>query len=128
LEFTCLGESSLFEPLQAAALQRIQPFGGKLSTGRLADGQAHLVVHIPIHLRASFTPRESQVLEGLVQGWSNKEIADCLSISPRTVNYHLDHIFVKLGARTRTEAAVASLAQGLVSFNSTAARPDADPG
>jgi DNA-binding CsgD family transcriptional regulator len=128
LEFTCIAESFLPEPLRATALQRIQPFGGTLSIGRLSDGQGHLAVHLPLRLGVSFTPRESQVLEGLVQGWSNKEIARRLSISPRTVNFHLDHIFAKLGVRTRTEAAVIALQQDWASQPPTAAGPDADPG
>jgi DNA-binding NarL/FixJ family response regulator len=128
LEFTCIGESFLPEPLHAAALQRIQPLGGTLSIGRLSDGQAHLVVQLPMCEGAAFTPRESQVLDGLLQGWSNKEIADCLLISPRTVNYHLDHIFAKLGVRTRTEAAVIALQQGWASRPSPAASPNTDPG
>jgi DNA-binding CsgD family transcriptional regulator len=128
LEFTCPAEVFLPDPVQNAALQRIQPLGGALSLGRLSDGQAHLAFHIPLRPELSFTPREGQVMEGLVQGWSNKEIARRLSISPRTVNYHLDHIFAKLGVRTRTEAAVIALRQGWVPGPSLAAGPDTDPG
>jgi DNA-binding CsgD family transcriptional regulator len=128
LEFTCLGETFLSEPLRTAALQRIQPFGGTLTIGRLADGQAHLAVHIPLRLGLSFTPRESQVLDGPLQGWSNKEIAICLSISARTVNFHVDHIFTKLGVHTRTEAVVAALAQGLVFHVPMVTNPDTHPG
>jgi DNA-binding NarL/FixJ family response regulator len=68
------------------------------------------------------------VLEGLVQGWSNKEFARRLSISPRTVNFHLDHIFAKLGVRTRTEAAVIALQQDWASQPSQAAGPETGPG
>ena len=96
--------------------------------GRFSGGQEHLVVRVPLCQRATFTPRESQVLEGLVQGWSNKEIARRLSISPRTVNYHLDHIFARLGVRTRSEAAVVALQQGWPASLSPAANPEADPG
>jgi DNA-binding CsgD family transcriptional regulator len=128
LEFTCLGEAFLPEAVQNTALQRIQPLGGDVSLGRLSNGQAHLAVHIPLRPELAFTPREGQVLEGLLQGWSNNEIARRLSISPRTVNYHLDHIFTKLGVRTRTEAAVIALRLGRVSFPSQAAAPDVDPG
>ena len=128
LEFTYIAESFLPEPLRAAALQHIQPLGGTLSIGRLSDGQAHLAVHLPVCQGAAFTPRESQVLDGLLQGWSNKEIAGCLSISPRTVNYHLDHIFAKLEVRTRTEAVVIALQQGWASRPSPAASVEPDPG
>jgi DNA-binding CsgD family transcriptional regulator/glucose-6-phosphate-specific signal transduction histidine kinase len=112
------------EPLRQAALQHVQPFGGELALGQLSDGQVHLAVHLPLSLGVSFTRRESQVLEALVQGCNNKEIARKLSISPRTVNYHLDHIYAKLGVRTRTEAAVLALAQGWAS----PATRDIDPG
>jgi DNA-binding CsgD family transcriptional regulator len=128
LEFTCPGTASLPEAVHNAIRQRIEPFGGKWSLGRLADGQAHLVVDIPLRQEQSFTRRESQVLAALVQGWSNKEIARGLSISPRTVNYHLDHIFAKLGVRTRTEAAVIALRQGWAPDPSPAKDPPIDPG
>jgi DNA-binding CsgD family transcriptional regulator len=128
LEFTCPETASLPEPVQNAIRQRIAPFGGKWSLGRLADGQAHLVVNVPLRQELSFTRRESQVLAGLAQGWSNKEIARRLSISPRTVNYHLDHIFAKLGVLTRTEAAVIALRQGWVSNPSPDEGPSAGPG
>jgi len=131
LEFTCLADTTGFffpEPLRQAALQHIQPFGGRLALGRLSDGQAHLAVHIPLSLGVSLTRRESQVLEGLVQGCNNKEIARTLSISPRTVNYHLDHIFAKLGVRTRTEAAVLAIVQGWTSSSFPDPAPHVDPG
>lgn len=128
LEFTIMGEFSLADPLRQAIGQRLQPFGGALALGRLADGQTHLAVHLPLRQEAAFTPRERQVLAGLVQGWSNKEIATQLALSPRTVNYHLDHIFAKLGVRTRTEAAVIALQQGWVARPSSPAGLAADPG
>jgi DNA-binding CsgD family transcriptional regulator len=112
LEFSYPEGALLSEPLHQALSRRIQPLGGTLFLGRLSDGQAHLAFQVPLRQKLSFTRRENQVLEGLVQGWSNKEIARQLSISPRTVNYHLDHIFAKLGVRTRTQAVVTALAQG----------------
>jgi len=63
-----------------------------------------------------------------VQGLSNKEIAVQLSVSPRTVNYHLDNIFSKLGVRTRTEAAVIALRQGLARRHSQTTELSKDPG
>jgi len=50
--------------------------------------------------------REQDVLELLVQGCSNKEIADKLSISIETVTWHLRHIYSKLHVRSRTQAAL----------------------
>jgi DNA-binding NarL/FixJ family response regulator len=51
------------------------------------------------------TPRESDVLVWLAKGKTNRDIADILGMSPRTVNKHLEHIFVKLGVETRSAAA-----------------------
>ncbi|HWJ48692.1 MAG TPA: helix-turn-helix transcriptional regulator [Candidatus Udaeobacter sp.] len=45
------------------------------------------------------TPRDQQVLNLLVQGCSNKEIAGQLNISPRTVKQHLRTLFLRAGIR-----------------------------
>jgi DNA-binding NarL/FixJ family response regulator len=45
------------------------------------------------------TPRDQQVLDLLVQGCSNKEIAGQLNISPRTVKQHLRTLFLRAGIR-----------------------------
>ena len=45
------------------------------------------------------TPRDAQVLQLLVQGCSNKEIASQLNISPRTVKQHLRTLFLRAGIR-----------------------------
>jgi len=49
--------------------------------------------------RMKITPRDQQVLDLLVQGCSNKEIAGQLSISPRTVKQHLRTLFLRAGIR-----------------------------
>ena len=54
---------------------------------------------------ASLTRRESEVLSWLAKGKTNRDIAEILGMSPRTVNKHLEHIFDKLGVETRTAAA-----------------------
>ena len=51
------------------------------------------------------TSREHEVLDLLVQGMNNNEIADRLVISPSTAKFHVSSILSKLGASTRTEAA-----------------------
>jgi len=56
------------------------------------------------------TPRDQQVLDLLVQGCSNKEIAGQLSISPRTVKQHLRTLFLRAGikdGRKRVKLAIA---------------------
>jgi DNA-binding NarL/FixJ family response regulator len=52
------------------------------------------------------------VIQLLAEGLSNKEIARLLFISPRTVNFHLDNIYSKLGVSSRTEAAIYALRHG----------------
>jgi len=53
-----------------------------------------------------FSEREKQVVEHLMQGKSNKEIALALGVSLRTVEFHLSRIYRKLGVTSRTEAAL----------------------
>lgn len=52
------------------------------------------------------TPREAEVLFWLSHGKTNQDIADILSLSARTVNKHLEQIFLKMGVDNRTSAAV----------------------
>jgi DNA-binding NarL/FixJ family response regulator len=62
----------------------------------------------------ALTPREAEVLELLAQGLQNKEIANALVISERTVKFHVSSIMGKLGASNRTEAVALAANQGLV--------------
>lgn len=62
------------------------------------------------------TEREVEVLQLVGKGITNREIADSLSISHRTVQAHLSHIFSKLGVGSRTEAVVYALRKGLLTF------------
>lgn len=55
------------------------------------------------------TEREAQVLLWVIYGKTNREVGEILSMSPRTVNKHLEHMFRKMGAETRTAAAAAAL-------------------
>jgi DNA-binding NarL/FixJ family response regulator len=60
------------------------------------------------------TPRESDVLEMLAEGLSNKIIAHRLSISDHTAKFHVNSILAKLGAGTRTEAVTRGIRLGLI--------------
>lgn len=64
------------------------------------------------------TPRESQVLEQIVSGKSNKEIATELAISEATVKTHINTLLSKLGVEDRTQAATAAIRRGIVPFES----------
>ena len=60
------------------------------------------------------TPRETDVLEMLAEGLSNKAIAHGLSISEHTAKFHVNSILAKLNAGTRTEAVMRGIRLGLV--------------
>lgn len=64
--------------------------------------------------REQLTERERDVLEALIKGRSNKEIATSLCISEDTVKSHLKTLFTKLRVRDRTEAAVEAIRHGIV--------------
>ena len=63
------------------------------------------------------TDREMEVLKLVTKGLSNKDIADGLSLSVRTVQGHLANIFNKLGVSSRTEAVVHALKEGWVTLD-----------
>ena len=54
------------------------------------------------------TPRETEVLELIVEGATNAEIARALVISPKTVDHHVSAVLGKLGVGSRREAAAAA--------------------
>lgn len=65
----------------------------------------------------TLTQRELDILKLVTKGFSNKEIADELSLSARTVQRHLESIFNKLQVGSRTEAVVRGLKEGWVTLN-----------
>jgi NarL family two-component system response regulator LiaR len=64
----------------------------------------------------ALTPREAEVLRQLVQGRSNKEIAEALTIAEETVKTHVGRVLSKLQAENRAQAIVQGLKGGLVSL------------
>ncbi|MBS7701248.1 response regulator transcription factor [Chelatococcus sp. YT9] len=75
---------------------------------RLGSGQ---VEDAPARLRQSFdlTHREGEVLWWIAAGKSNRDIAAILSLSPRTVDKHLEQVYLKLRVENRTAAATLAL-------------------
>ncbi|AZH80293.1 two-component system response regulator [Microbacterium sp. Y-01] len=55
--------------------------------------------------RVDLTSREQEVLDGILQGWSNAQLAARLQISVPTVKTHVSNVLTKLGARSRSHAA-----------------------
>lgn len=64
-------------------------------------------------LLQSLTDRETQVLKGLTEGKSNKEIARDLDLSEPTVKLHVKTLYRKIGVQNRTQAALVARDEGL---------------
>ena len=64
--------------------------------------------------RPDLSAREVQVLELIVRGMANKQIAYSLSIAEHTVKNHVKSILAKLGVQDRTQAATAAIQRGIV--------------
>jgi len=78
---------------------------------------------LAMRLPSGLTAREAEVLVRLGQGRSNPQIAAELQVSRKTVSSHLEHIYAKLGVKTRTEAALFAMRHGLITM---AANPGPD--
>lgn len=63
---------------------------------------------------AALTPREREIVLLVAQGKSNRDIAEALVISERTARTHVSHVLTKLGLRSRTQAALWAVREGLV--------------
>jgi DNA-binding NarL/FixJ family response regulator len=62
---------------------------------------------------SDLTPRELEILQLVILGKTNKAIASEIDISEKTVEFHIDHIYTKIGARTRLLAGLWALQHGL---------------
>lgn len=97
-------------------LYGLQAAGGKTEAERLSgEGREGLRITVVFVVEAAvqLTAREQDIVRLLAQGLSNKEIAARLKVSARTVNFHLDNLYSKLGVNSRTEAVVYALRHGL---------------
>ena len=63
---------------------------------------------------ANLTPRELEILQLVIAGKTNRVISNEIYISEKTVEFHLDHIYTKIGARTRLMAVLWALQQGIL--------------
>lgn len=63
---------------------------------------------------SSLTERETQVLNLVAGGYSNRDIADALTIAESTVKVHVSRVIDKLGANDRTEAVVIGIRRGVI--------------
>jgi two-component system NarL family response regulator len=87
------------------------------------SGRKYLTAAVAANLEArgprpELTTRELEVLQLIVQGLMNKNIAHTLGIAEHTVKNHVKSILEKLGANDRTEAATAAIQRGIIHFDS----------
>lgn len=88
--------------------------------GAARSGDERLLIQSRTHvpepdalMRAlKLTQREAEVLHWVALGKTNTEVGSVLAMSPRTVNKHLEHIFLKLNVETRTAATTVALNKG----------------
>jgi DNA-binding CsgD family transcriptional regulator len=73
---------------------------------------AHGFVSAMLDLSELLTARERDVLHWVAAGKTDRDIADILGISRRTVHKHLEHVYAKLGVETRTAAVMRALGLG----------------
>lgn len=121
VEATPIEVSKWLQHIQNTSLAPTSPLITSNASGRLTltladdSNYEHWVILLreesdAAHIEAlinsfSLTKREAEVLYWTIKGKTNKDIGDILGSSPRTVNKHLEHVFVKLGVETRTAAA-----------------------
>ncbi|KAA0024195.1 HD domain-containing phosphohydrolase [Antrihabitans cavernicola] len=106
-------------------IDREQILADEVTAGRLDAAAVRAVLAAAGHhlgrrpdMIAGLTRREVEVLVLLVRGWPNKRIAAHLSITPRTVGSHIEHIYTKIDVSTRGAAAMFAMRHGLVPDNS----------
>ena len=99
---------AILSPIQLDAALRATAVGLRVVLDPPADGFAAADTRPPL------TPRELDILACLGEGLSNKAAARRLGISAHTVKFHLEAIFAKLGATSRTDAVARGLRGGLI--------------
>ncbi len=117
------GDEDIYRALQAGArayLLKGMTTDELIATIRTVHaGKSHIPPAIAQRLAErmgteELTPREFDVLEQIVHGKSNKEIATELDISEATVKTHINSLLGKLGVTDRTQAATAAIQRGIV--------------
>ena len=69
--------------------------------------------HLPFPLRVSFSLRELEIIQLLIAGKSNPEMAATLHLSPNTIKTHVRNIMNKLGVKRRVQIEVVAVQLGL---------------
>jgi DNA-binding CsgD family transcriptional regulator len=101
---------------EAASRLRGEARAGRLNADAVAavlSAAGHPATRRPARL-AGLTAREVEVLQLLARGLSNKEIAERLVISRKTVGHHVEHIYAKTGTANRALASLFAASHGLI--------------
>ena len=93
----------------------------------LTSLEPRLAAHEQVLEKAGLTRRERDVLGLLSAGKTNREIAQTLFLSESTVKVHVRHVLRKIGARTRTEAAIYALTRQQPEVQGEPPASDLDP-
>jgi DNA-binding NarL/FixJ family response regulator len=95
--------------------------GAEAKAGKLDDEAVRAVLAAAGHRvprrrtgPEGLTSREVEILRLVARGLTNKDIAAVLTISPKTVANHVEHIYLKIGASTRAMASLFAVKQGLL--------------
>ena len=99
------GEAQMELPVLGTLIARHLGPGGLGESMLLLNVVQHGNNEIVRVWQEALTPRETEVLSWVAKGKTNRDIADILGMSHRTVNKHLEHVFEKLGVETRSAAA-----------------------
>ena len=117
------GDGEIAKALKLGALAFVSKEGTTADLLAAAEAAANGKKYVPRDIAEvltahygedALTPAETNVLQSIVGGMSNKEIAFALDVSENTVKSHIQNIFSKIGVSDRTSAATAAIKRGLV--------------
>jgi HD-GYP domain-containing protein (c-di-GMP phosphodiesterase class II) len=118
--YTSMREPRPHRPARPAG-EAVAEMHAEVRAGRLDGAAADAVLEAAGHRQprrrqaiASLTAREVEVLILLARGMSNKQIAEQLVVTPKTAGNHVEHIYAKIGASSRTAAAMFAVQHGLL--------------
>jgi HD-GYP domain-containing protein (c-di-GMP phosphodiesterase class II) len=108
---------SAIEPDEAARRMRADVEAGLLDLDAVTavlDAAGHVTTRVRGALPAGLSEREVEVLRLVARGLSNRQIGEQFTISPRTAEHHVQHIYTKLGVSSRAAAAVFAMEHDLL--------------
>jgi HD-GYP domain-containing protein (c-di-GMP phosphodiesterase class II) len=108
---------SALSPAKAAEALTERVRDGKLDgdvVSAVLAATGHRRERPPVPLPAGLSEREVEVLRLAVQGLTNRQIADLLVLSPKTVGHHIENIYSKTGVSTRVGATLFALSHDLI--------------